>query len=94
MSECIGIAWVHGVDACPTLYSCLRSIICISNAKQKQPEAVKKGTSKQSRIKNIVWYLRWLVRTRADISLRPSGLVKPRTDIKLQPIGLVRSDKD
>ena len=27
-----------------------------------------------------VWQLRWLVRTRADISLLPSGLVRPRTD--------------
>ena len=54
-------------------------------AKQKQPGAVKKGAAKQSRIKNIAWHLRWLVRTRAAISLRPSGLVRPRTDIKLQP---------
>ena len=36
-------------------------------AKQKQPGAVKKGAAKQSR---IAWHLRWLVRTRADISLR------------------------
>ena len=54
-------------------------------AKQKQPGAVKKGAAKQSRIKSIAWHLRWLVRTRAAISLRPSGLVRPRTDIKLQP---------
>ena len=26
----------------------------------------------------IVWHLRWLVRTKADISLRPSGLVRPK----------------
>ena len=34
----------------------------MSNAKQKQPGAVKKDTAKQSRIKNIA---RWLVRTRS-----------------------------
>ena len=56
--------------------------------------AVKKGTAKQSGIKNIVWHLRWLERTRADISLRPSGLVRPRIDIKLQPSGLVRVRAD
>ena len=44
---------------------------------------LKKGAAKQSRIKSIAWHLRWHVRTRADISLRPSGLVRPRTDIKL-----------
>ena len=62
-------------------------------AKQKQPGAVKKHAS---RIKNIVWHLRWLVRTRADINLWPSGLARPRNDIKLQSIGLVilRSYKD
>ena len=38
-----------------------------------QSGAVKKGVAKQSRIKSIAWHLRWLVRTRADISLRPSG---------------------
>ena len=66
----------------------------ILNAKQKQPGAVKKGVAKQSRIKNIVWHLKWLVRTRADISLRRSGLVRPRTDIKLWPSGLVRTRTD
>ena len=78
-------------------------------AKQKQPVAVKKDAAKQSGIKNIMCHLRWLIRTRPDISLRPSGLVRPRTtdikllpsalvrtrtDIKLRPIGLVRSYKD
>ena len=65
-----------------------KMVVSIILAKQKQPEAVKKGAAKQSRIKNIVWYFRWLVRTRVDISLRPSGLVRTRTDIKLWPIGL------
>ena len=46
---------------------------------------LKKGAAKQSRIKNIVWDLKRLVRARADISLWPSGLVRPRTDIKLRP---------
>ena len=55
---------------------------------------LKKGTAKQSRIKSIVWHLRWLLRTRADINLRPSGLVRSRTDIKLQPSELVRSRTD
>ena len=55
---------------------------------------LKKGTANQSRIKSIVWHLRWLVRTRADISLRPSGLVRSRTDIKLQPSESVRSRTD
>ena len=57
-------------------------------------ELFKKGVAKQSRIKSIVWHLRWLVRTRADITLRPSGLVRSRTDIKLQPSELVRSRTD
>ena len=52
---------------------------------------LKKGAAKQSRIKSTVWHLRWLVRTRADISLRPSGLVRSRTDIKLQPNAFVRT---
>ena len=34
---------------------------------------LKKGAAKQSRIKRIIWHLRWLVRTRADISLQLSG---------------------
>ena len=55
---------------------------------------LKKGAAKQSRIKSIVWHLRWPVRTRADISLRPSGLVRSRTDIKLRPSELVRSRTD
>ena len=38
----------------------------------KQPGAVKKGAAKQSRIKRIISHLRWLVRTRAGISLQPS----------------------
>ena len=55
---------------------------------------LKKGAAKQSRIKSIAWHLRWHVRTRADISLRPSGLVRPITDIKLQPSVFVRTIKD
>ena len=55
---------------------------------------LKKGVAKQSRIKSIVWHLRWLVRTKADISLRPSGLVRSRTDIKLRPSELARSRTD
>ena len=55
---------------------------------------LKKGVAKQSRIKSIVWHLRWPVITRADISLRISGLVRSRTDIKLQPSELVRSRTD
>ena len=55
---------------------------------------LKKGAAKQSRIKSIAWCLRWLVRTRADIGLQPSGLVRSRTDIKLQPSELVRSRTD
>ena len=60
----------------------------------KQPGAVKKGMAKQSRNKSIVQHLRWLVRTRADISLWPSGLVKPTADIKLRRGGLVRPRTD
>ena len=56
---------------------------------QKQPGAVKKGMAKQSKIKSIAWHLWWLVRTRADISLRLSELVRPRTDIKLWSSKLV-----
>ena len=55
------------------------------------PGAVEKGTAKQSRIKSIAWHSRWLVRTRADISLWPSGLVRPRIDIKLRPSAFVRT---
>ena len=55
---------------------------------------LKKGAAKQSRIKSIAWYLRWLVRTRADISLRPSGLVRSRTDIKLRPSAFVGTRTD
>ena len=56
--------------------------------------AVKKGTVKESRIKNINWHLRWLVRTRVGISLQQSGLVRPRTDIKLWPSALIRARTD
>ena len=38
--------------------------------KQKEPGAVKKGRGQNQR---IIWLLRWLVRTRADVSLQPSG---------------------
>ena len=55
---------------------------------------LKKDAAKQSRIKSIVWHARWLVRIRADISLRQSALVRARTDIRLQSIGLVKSYKD
>ena len=52
--------------------------------------------NKQSRIKSIMWHLRWLVRTRADISLPPSarGSIRPKTDIKLRPSVLVRTGTD
>ena len=55
---------------------------------------LKKGAAKQSRIKSIAWHLRWVVRTRADISLWPGGLVRPRTDIKLWPSAFVRTRID
>ena len=55
---------------------------------------LKKGAAKQSRIKSIACHLRWLVRTRADIGLRPSGLVRSRTDIKLRPSAFVRTRID
>ena len=55
---------------------------------------VKKGAAKQSRIKSNAWHLRWHVRTRADISLQPSGVVRPRTDIKLRPSAFVRARTD
>ena len=61
---------------------------------KNSPGLLKKGAAKQSKIKSIAWHLRWLVRTRADIGLRPSGLVRSRTDIKLQPSELVRSRTD
>ena len=54
---------------------------------------LKNGAVKKSRIKRIMWHLRWLVCTRADISFRPSGL-KPKTDIKLQPSTLVCKNRD
>ena len=65
-------------------------------AKQKSLGLLKKGAAKQNRIKSIAWHLRWLVRTKADVSLRPSELVRSRTDhdIKLRPSELVRSRTD
>ena len=82
---CIPIIFQQWVDCLQKLMICY---------KRKQPGAVKKGVAKQSRIKGIAWHLRWHVRTRADISLRPSGLVRPRTDIKLQPSAFVRTRTD
>ena len=55
---------------------------------------LKKDAAKQSRIKSIAWHLGWLVRTRANISLRPSGLARPRIDIKLWPSAFVRTSAD
>ena len=55
---------------------------------------LKKGAAKQSRIKSIIWHLGWLLRTRADISLQPSGSVRPKTDIKLRPSTLVKTGTD
>ena len=59
---------------------------------KNSPGLLKKGTAKQSRIKSIAWHL--IVRTRADIGLRPSGLVRSRTDIKLWPSAFVRTRTD
>ena len=87
-------------------YSLVTSAVDMLN--KNSLRLLKKGSAKQSRIKRIIWHLRWLASTRADISLQPSGLVRPkidiklrpsalvrtRTDIKLQPIGLVRLYKD
>ena len=76
----------------PYVYYKLGLITKISDMLNKNSLGLfKKGAAKQSRIKRIVWHLRWLVRTRADISLRPSGLVRSRTDIKLQPSAFVRT---
>ena len=36
----------------------------------KKYGAAKKGVPKQSRIKSSMWHLRWLVRTRADITVQ------------------------
>ena len=58
---------------------CMYVYTCI--AKQKPPKAVKKGILKQSRIKRIIWHLKWLASTSADISLQPSVSVRPKTDI-------------
>ena len=55
---------------------------------------LKKGAAKQSRIKSIAWHFRCFVRTRADISLWPSGLVRARTDIKLRPSTFIRTRTD
>ena len=73
-------------------YNCLKLLTmgcCYIEVKQKQPGAVIKGVAK---IKSVAYHLRWLVRTRADVSLWPSGL--PRTDIKLRPSGLARIRTD
>ena len=55
---------------------------------------LKKGEAKQSRIKSIMWHLRWLIRKIADISLRPSGSVRPRTYNKMRPRPLIRARID
>ena len=68
--------------------------IAIFKLNKNSSGLLKKGVAKQSRIKSIAWHLRWLVRTRADIGLRPSGLARSRTDIKLRPSELVRSRTD
>ena len=41
---------------------------------------LKKGVAKQSRINSLVWHLKWFIRTRADIKLRPIGLAKSYKD--------------
>ena len=46
-----------------------RHILYMLNKNSLGP--LKKGAAKQSRINSVVWHLRWLVRTKADISLRP-----------------------
>ena len=71
-----------------------RSTYVYLKAKQNSLGLLKKGAPKHSRIKSIAWHLRWLVRTRTDISLWPSRLVRPRTDIKLRPSKLVRLRTD
>ena len=55
---------------------------------------LKKDAAKQSRIKNIVWFLRWLVPTRVYINSWSSGLVRPKTDNKLQLSALIRTRAD
>ena len=89
------------------------SIVLIALASTSLTRAVFLETIVFTKTRAIFWLmqvrgLRWLVRARADIRLRPSEVIKPRTgiklqpsalvrirtDIKLRPIGLVRSYKD
>ena len=46
--------------------------IILSDMLKNSLGPLKKGAAKQSRIERIIWHLRWLVRTRADITLQPS----------------------
>ena len=59
------------------MYVCMHVFMYVCMLNKNSLGLLKKGAAKQSRIKSIAWHLRWLVRTRADISLRPSGLVRP-----------------
>ena len=55
------------------IYACCVCALCVCTckcayvhvhvlyAKQNQPGAVEKGVAKQSRIKSIMWHLRWVV---------------------------------
>ena len=68
---------------------------CYTYTKQNSLGLLKKGTAKQGRIKRrIIWHLRWLVSTRADINLLPSESLRPKTDIKWQPSAMVRTGTD
>ena len=87
------IGWLHNHYPC-SITIAYKAMYVYIYTKQKQPGAVKKGAAKQSRIQSITWHLRQVVRTRADINLRPSGLVRPRTDIKLRPSAFVRTRTD
>ena len=53
---------IHMINGIVHVHVELYTIIIIYNMLKNQPGAVKKGAAKQSRIKNVVWRLRWLVR--------------------------------
>ena len=54
----------------PDCANWLKKMLVYHMLNKNSLELLKKGAAKQQR---IIWHLRWLVRTRADISLRPSG---------------------
>ena len=75
-------------------YTCVYVDVCIGLCMNLMHVSKMPLPSKvESKVRSM-WHLRWLLSTRADISLRPSGSVRPKIDIKLRPSTLVRTETD